>query len=157
MTKHVVGLLIGLLATGSGIAAQNAAGGPITVVGCVARAVNNGSLSGSPGVPPASPNAAPTLANSSEPTGLLVLNNAVIQGVAKAADASDGAGRPRSFELNGSTAELERQVGHRVEVSGTLRMSARGTSAAVKTPVDRIEVASMRVVAANCDEEPSRR
>jgi hypothetical protein len=142
-------LLIGARAAG----AQSAAGqSPFVAVGCVALAVHDGSLAGSPGVPPASPNTAPVLANSSEPTGAFMLN-----GVAPASAAAQTAGAQelRAYVLDGTSAQLQPHVGHRVEVTGRLVQTRTGNTAAEKTPVDRIQVLSVKMLGSECPKPAS--
>src|SRR5439155_2570665 len=64
-----------LMATSSTVGFAQSANS-ITTVGCVNRAVQDGSLAGSPGVPPTTPNSAAVLANSNEPTDVFLLNGA---------------------------------------------------------------------------------
>jgi hypothetical protein len=110
----------------------------IAVIGCVSRAVQTGSLTGAPGVPPATPETAPALANSQEPTGQLVLEGA------KPADArGNQAAKTVTYVLDGKTAELEGYVGQQVEVTGSLRTSETGMSS-VKTQFERLNVASLK-------------
>ena len=120
---------------------------PFVAVGCVAHAVHDGSLTGSPGVPPATPNTAPVLANSSEPTGAYVLNGATPPAAAATGTA---AAKPFAYALDGSAQQLQPHVGHRVEVTGRLVRGRTGTAASEKTPVDRIQVASVKMLEASC-------
>lgn len=155
MNPSIAVALIALVALPPAAAAQSTAG-PIAAVGCVARAVADGSLTGSPGVPPAPPNTAPTLANSAEPTGALLLNDATLPGAATGTTGSAAAEAPRSFQLDGATSELEHHVGHQVEVKGTLQTTAVGASNTQKTKVDHIRVTSVRMLADSCKPEVPR-
>lgn len=121
----------------------------ITATGCVNRAVTDGSLAGSPGVPPATPNTAPTLANTATPTGAFVLNHAQVAGEVTATSGSTATASPRSFQLDGLTTELEKHVGQQIEVKGTLRTSAAGSDTA-RTRIEHITVAAVRMVSETC-------
>jgi hypothetical protein len=111
----------------------------VVTVGCVNRAIENGSLAGSPGVSPATPSTAPALANKQEPTGALLLNGA--QQVSSEASGST----PVTYVLDGKTQELERHLGHQVQVTGTLRTVHEGASGA-KTPVQHIQVTALKML-----------
>lgn len=123
---------------------------PFVAVGCVARAVHDGSLAGSPGVPPSTPNSAPVLANSSEPTGAFLLNNAVMPRGASGANQKAEADEPRSYALDGERQQFEAHVGHRIEVTGRLIRASAGARAGEKTPVDHIQVTSLKMLATTC-------
>ena len=154
MNSHLAVLLTAALVTGAGHAqAQSSTDAKVTAVGCVARALTDGSLTGSPGVAPASPNEAPTLANSSEPTGVLFLNHATIPGSPEGTAGTSTAYRARSFQLDGPAADIEPHIGHRVEVTGTVRRVDSATAAAQKTRIDHILVTSIRMLAPTCDSE----
>ena len=119
-------------------------------VGCVARATHNGSIAGSPGVPPASPNTAPTLANSSEPTQAFMLNEAVVKPSAPSDQKENGdVEKPRTFVLDGPQ-KLDAHVGHRMEVTGKIVRAYGGAKAGDKEPVDHIQVASLKMVGSDC-------
>lgn len=134
--------------------AQTPAGTEVVAVGCVSRAVTDGSLSGSPGVPPASPNDAARLANSSEPTGAFLLNDAAIPAVAHVPSETSPAPK-RSFQLDAKSAEVEPHLGHKVEVTGTIATTSVGAPTGPKTRVDHIQVKSIRMLAEKCDPEPA--
>ena len=108
---------------------------------------------GLPGVPPASPNTAPTLANSPEPTGVYLLNNAATPSGTRGTTGDVTASQPRSFQLDGTNAEFDRHVGHQVEIAGTVHTESVGASPGQKTPVQHIQVKSLRMVAAKCPEQ----
>ena len=157
MNKSPYAALLALwLASTPNLGAQSGSSGPITAVGCVNRAVTDGSLTGSPGVTPAPPNDAPTLANTAETTGAFLLNNATIPGSPQGTTGSTDPDRPRSFQLDGVTGEFERHVGHQVEVKGTLQAAATGASTAQRTKVDHIKVTAIRMLAASCDAQERR-
>jgi hypothetical protein len=122
-------------------------------VGCLARAVNDGSVAGSPGVPPAPPNIAPVLANSSEPTGAFTLTGATTPSPARGAETKVATATPiapRTFVLDGESRQLEAHVGHRVEVTGRLVRPYGGAKAGDKEPTDHIHVTALKMLSAEC-------
>jgi hypothetical protein len=134
-------------------------GVPIVAVGCVNRASQDGSLASGSAVPPATPETAAKLANSSESTNAFMLNGATkpdATGETRALASSRGrsAEPEAAYVLDGKRSELELHAGHRVEVTGTLRASHNegGPSAAssIKSNVAHIQVASIRMIAAAC-------
>jgi hypothetical protein len=128
---------------------------PFTATGCVARAVNDGSLAGSPGVPPADPSRAPVLANTAEPTGAYLLNSTEKEAEKSASAAGTQApDAPRRYVLDGSANQIEPHVGHQIEVTGTLVASQVG-AAGETSKVDHIKVDSVRMVSANCPDPAS--
>jgi len=131
-------------------AQQQSAEAGFVAVGCVARPVHDGSLAGSPGVPPALPNAAPVLANSSEPTNAFVLNGATTPSSGEQGGQESATAKPRTFVLDGANG-LDAHVGHRVEVTGKLVRAYGGAKAGDKQPVDHIQVTALKMVAATCD------
>lgn len=133
------------LFTTTAVHGQQPSADPVIVTGCLARAIHDGSLAGSPGVPPASPNTAPTLANSSEPTSAFVLNGAIVK--------SATAAKPRTFTLDGGSQPLDAHVGHRMEVTGTIVRAYGGAKAGDKEPVDHIRVASIKMLGTRCVSE----
>lgn len=136
-------LILWLLASPLVAQAPPPIGQSVVTVGCVNRAIETGSLVGSPGVSPATPSTSPVLANKQEPTGALLLNGAQL--------VSSEAGRstPSTYVLDGKTQELERHLGHRVQVTGTLRTLQEGASGA-KTPVQHIQVTALKMLG-QCD------
>lgn len=132
-----------------------AAGTAIVTVGCVNRARQNGSASGGPGVPPAAnPATAADLANSQELTGVLLLNGATAANATKDTRTRAAAGdtvreAPVIYVLDGLRQELERHVGHQVEVTGTLRVVKEGPPATQST-ISHIQVASVTMLAGSC-------
>lgn len=156
---QLIGAYLGLavLAAGSGIAAQTNTpiDRAVVVVGCVNRAAQDGSLAGSPGVAPSSPADAPSLANSSEPTNTLLLNGATAPDATDEMRAEAKAGRlpaaeSTSYVLQGLRQELETHNSHLVEVTGTLATRTEGAEPAAKNLVRRIQVARVRMIAAQC-------
>jgi hypothetical protein len=132
---------------------------PIVAVGCVNRASQDGSLAGTSAVPPATPETAATLANSSESTNGFMLNGATkpdASSEARALASSHGpsAATEAAYVLDGKRPEIERHAGHRVEVTGILVASNNtgGTSAhpSMKSNVAHIQVASIRMIATTC-------
>lgn len=131
--------------------AQSPATGSITAVGCINRAVQDGSLAGAPGVPPATPANAPNLANANEPTGAFLLNGASRPGDREAVGTTGSSApkTPITYVLEGTTSELESHLGHQVEVSGTLQKMAEGAPEA-KTIVGHIRVSTIKMLAPEC-------
>jgi hypothetical protein len=135
---------------GSGSVAAQSNGTSIKASGCVNRAVNNGSLAGGPGVPPTTPNRAAVLANSNEPTDVILLNGATPpRASGEAATPGAAATMPVSYVLDGPLRDLEPHLGHQVEVTGTLQMVNEGAKDA-KTMVRHIRVASIKMIAMEC-------
>lgn len=127
----------------------------VTVVGCISQAVNDGSLSGSPGVPPSTPATAGTLANSAEPTGVYLLNGATPPDTtADLRDDAEARQPPRhrrvTYELEGQQAEFQRHAGRLVEVTGVFTVSSRGTTALTASTVNHLKVARVRSLARKC-------
>jgi hypothetical protein len=112
--------------------------------------VNNGSLAGGDGVPPTTPNRAAVLANSNEPTDVILLNGATPPRASSEAATHDPAATvPVSYVLDGSLRDLEPYLGHQVEVTGTLETMNEGAKDA-KTMVRHIRVASIKMIATEC-------
>lgn len=150
--------------SGAGLSAQadvrppahpdSSGGTAIVAVGCVNRAVQTGSLAPAPGVPPATPATAEILANSSEPTNAFLLAGATPANATDEIRARAAAGKtvsmsPSTYVLDGATQELERHMGHRVEVIGTLRTVSEGDQANRAT-VAHIRVTSIKMLASAC-------
>ena len=146
-------LLGAALASSVAWGAQTATDGQVVAIGCIARAVTDGSLAGSPGVPPASPNTAPIVANSPEPTGVYLLNNATTPAETRGTTGDATASQPRSFQLDGTNADFDRHVGHQVEIAGTVQTAHVGASPDSQTRVQHIQVTSLRMLAAKCPAE----
>lgn len=156
MSRTLEGICASLVVSGAlsllvsvSVAAQS--NGPsITASGCVNRAVNNGSLAGGPGVPPTTPNRAAVLANSNEPTDMILLNGATPPRASSEAATHDAAATvPVSYVLDGSLRDLEPHLGHQVEVTGTLQTVNEGAKGA-QTMVRHIRVASIKMIATEC-------
>ncbi len=131
-----------------------ARGTAIVTVGCVNRAEQTGSPAGAPGVPPASPAKAPELANTQELTGALLLNFATAPNATDEAKTRATAGdsvrtAAVTYVLDGLRPELERHLGHQVEVTGTLQVVKEGPPAMANT-VSHIQVSSVTLVAPMC-------
>jgi hypothetical protein len=133
-------------------------------VGCINRAEQNGSSAGAPGVPPATSATAPNLANSQEPTGVLLLNGATAANATNETKTRAAAGdavrpAPGTYVLDGLRQELDRHVGHQVEVTGTLRVVKEGPPA-IQNTVGHIQVVSVKMLAVSCpnpvDKEPTK-
>ena len=136
------------------VAKTPAPGAAIVTVGCVNRAEQNGSLAGGPGVLPATAATAPNLANSQEPTGVLLLNGAPAANATNETKTRAAAGdavrlAPATYVLDGLREELDRHVGHQVEVTGTLRVVKEGPPT-IQNTVGHIQVASVKMLAVSC-------
>ena len=128
---------------------------PIVAVGCVNRAPQTGSVGGSAGVPPAPPSRADVLANSSEPLNVFMLNGATPADANETARTRAAAGEapaelPASYVLDGNKTEIEKHLGHRVEVTGALTAPNDGAPASTKSNVKHIQVSAIRMLAATC-------
>jgi hypothetical protein len=135
-------------------AAEAQTQGSVTAVGCISPAVQDGSLSGSPGVPPATPATAPVLANSAQPTGVFLLNGATApDATAEQREHAAKGHVPKenavTYELEGQQPELDRHVGELVEVTGTLTVQAKGP-AQTKSTVHHLKLSSVRALAPKC-------
>src|SRR5665213_3256100 len=104
-----------------------AADGAIVAVGCVNRAAQNGSMTGTAVAAPAAPDTAGPIANSATLTNQFMLNGATPPDATNAQKATATAGQtattpgaPASYVLDAARAQLEPHVGHLVEVTGTL-------------------------------------
>jgi len=139
---------------GVSVAAQtreNATGKPLTVAGCINRAVHDGSLAGSPGVPPASGSNAPQLANSNAPTNKFLLNGATPPDANTQNDAAaTAAAKTFSYVLDGAQADFEKHLGHHVEVTGTLTVVREGAEPEIKNEVHHLRVTAIKMLAASC-------
>ena len=153
MKGLAITILGAALASSVAWGAQTATDNQVVAIGCVARAVTDGSLAGSPGVPPASPNTAPIVANSPEPTGIYLLNNATTPTETRGTTGDATASQPRSFQLDGTNAEFDRHVGHQVQIAGTVQTEHVGASPGSQTRVQHIQVKSLRMLAATCPAE----
>lgn len=131
----------------------------ITAVGCISPAVNDGSLSGSPGVPPSTPATAPILANSAQPTGAFLLNSATPPDATPAARQEAASGQPLTevgvtYVLDGQQPEFHRLSGHLVEVTGALTVHSKGTTSQTTSKENHVKVTSLRSLAPKCPSPP---
>jgi hypothetical protein len=131
-------------------------GRPIVTIGCVSQAVPDGSLAGSPGVPPATPASAPTLANSGQPTGALLLTGALsddasedVRAAAKDGRATTSRSPAMTYVLDGGPAEMSKHLGHWIEVDGTLTVLPTRAGEAT-APVHHLAVRSVRMLKDKC-------
>jgi hypothetical protein len=130
-------------------------GRSVVVIGCVSPAVPDGSLSGSPGVAPATPATAPTLANSGQPTGVSLLTGALPADASAEVRAEALAGRSparatlTTYVLDGPQSRLADHVGHWVEVRGKLTVLPTGTGES-KAPVNHLLLETIRMLTAKC-------
>lgn len=159
------GLAAGLL-TGLPVAAQAPRDGErLTVSGCLQRAQRDGSAGGTVVGTSAPPSVADREANSSEMVNAFMLADAVPvtpessaaavgAGTDSVATGTSGRAQPTTFGLEGREAELERHMGARVQVVGTVlppASSGSGTGgAATAAGARRLRVESFTVVAAQC-------
>jgi hypothetical protein len=122
----------------------------IVAVGCVNPAVQNGSLAGAPGVPPASPTTAAVEANVAAPTGAFLLKGTTAPRQATATRGPKPTKAPGdTYVLDGAREQFEPHVGHQVEVTGKMRIASEGP-AEEKNIVKHIQVASIKMVASKC-------
>ncbi len=141
-----------------GFAPQQPVPSQVVVVGCINRVTHNGSVGGIAGAVPATPGNAATLANTQEPTGAFILNGATVDEMnGRAAADTEAPGRTlHAYVLEGRAADVQKHVGHRVEIKGRLLPpKADGAPAATKSNVKRLEVASLRMIAAACSTPPT--
>jgi len=142
------------LAMAASLFAQSDPGAQIVTVGCVNRALQTGSLAPSPGVPAAAPGGAEYLANSSEPTRNFLLAGATPADATAEMRAKAAAGEPVStssvtYVLDGAREDVERNIGHLVEVTGMLRTVSEGDQAN-RQNVKHVAVTSIKMLAATC-------
>jgi hypothetical protein len=128
-------------------------GTPLVTVGCINRGQHSGSLASTPGAPPATPETAPVLANTADPTNTFVLAGARPQGEQPAAD-----GKPRAplmtYRLEGDMREFEKHNGHRVEVTGTVDARTGPEKPETKSNIAVLRVQSMKMISAECPAGP---
>ena len=153
MYATVVCAVLGAIGA-QGLYAQTQSGArttDVTISGCVTQAERTGSLADDAGAGVvATPNTAPTDANSAEPVDAYLLTNASILPAG-----SDDLKRalPTSYALQGSEQELSRHKGHRVEVAGRLlphRETAGASTKAAAPGIQRIAVQSVRMLSSEC-------
>jgi hypothetical protein len=140
-------VLVGLSVSAS---AQKPAGEMVSVRGCVERAQRDGTLSVTATGRTATPNTAPTEANSGEMVDAFTLKDAT--------PVSEKAATGRSeYVLQGNGAELAKHVGHRVEIAGNLLPSVAETQADKTRPAEgirRVQVTGVKMIAAKCETKP---
>ena len=120
----------------------------VKVSGCVTQAERTGSLADDAGAGVvATPNTAPTEANSAEPIDAYLLTNASVLPTG-----SDDPNRtlPTSYALHGREQELSTHKGHRVEVTGQLLPLRETAGESTKPGIQRIAVQSVRTVSTEC-------
>ena len=137
------------------LAGQSPTNRPFVAIGCINRAAQSGSIGGTAGIPPATPATAGTLANSSDPTNVFMLNGATASEATKGTRGEAAAGHspavlPTAYVLDGKSADFAVHLGHRVEVTGTLLAPNDGGPAATKSNVKHIHVSSIRLLAPTC-------
>jgi len=151
--KMLVVLVAGSAAFGGAAAQTPDPSGRVTVNGCVERAQRNGSLAGTDVGTTASPNTAPTEANSGELVNRFLLTDAAAGDRAARAQTS-AAEPPARYALEGHEQELANYVSQRVEVVGRLaapRSSGKGaTQAGLASGTSRINVESIKPIARDC-------
>ena len=127
-------------------------GASIVTVGCINRGQQSGSLASTPGAPPATPETAPVLANSGEPTNWFVLAGAK----APPSGAAAGTTKPPlvTYRLEGDVREFEKHNGHRMEVTGAIVARTGPEEAATKSNIAVLRVQSMKMLASECPAEP---
>jgi hypothetical protein len=153
---------LALSSLGSAMGQQSTdSGRSIVTIGCVSQAVPDGSLAGSPGVPPATPASAPTLANSAQPTGALLLSGALPDDASEESRSEAKAGRaPTSrvpamtYVLDDGPPEISKHIGHWIEVEGRLTVLPTGTGEA-KAPVNHLAVKGVRMLKDKCPTAPA--
>jgi hypothetical protein len=130
-----------------GATAQNrgATGTKIVVSGCIMQAQRAGSLADDSGAgTAATPNSAPVDANTAEPVDAYLLTNATPVPDEKRAT-------PTSYTLQGRADEVATHKGHRVEVTGQLLPPRpKGGTGAATPNIERIAVASVKMLSAEC-------
>jgi hypothetical protein len=144
----------------------SAKGNTITLIGCLQG--GGGSATGTTGTAggAATPGAPPSRTPSPGASGAsFILTNAApapapgAASTAGAAGASSAAGS-KTYALEGSSSDLSKDVGKKVEVSGMLDTSSSGASStaapgasASSMPAQKLKVSSVRVVGSDCSEK----
>jgi hypothetical protein len=131
-------------------------GAPIVTIGCINRGQHSGSQASTPGAPPATPETAPILANSTEPTNTFILTGARPPKAEDAAAAAADKTKPAmtTYRLEGDMREFEKHNGHRVEVTGTLNTTTAPEKAETKSNIAVLRVQSMKMIASECPAGP---
>ncbi len=130
--------------------AQKPAGETVTVSGCIERVQRDGTLSATAAGTTATPNTAPTEANSGELVNAFTLKDATPVGE----KASSG---PSEYALQGNVSELAKHVGHRVEIAGSLLPSVAELQADKAKPAEgirRVQVSGVKMIASKCATKP---
>lgn len=159
-------LVLGLAFVGIDAQTPPSTGERVTATGCVQRAQRDGSIGGTVVGTSAAPNTADDEANSSVMVDAFLLTDAVpstaasggatTAGTATEPSATGTTGRTErtTFGLRGHEAELERNLGARVEVTGTVMpaaQSGRGTGGgATASGAKRLNVESYKVLTEKC-------
>ena len=146
-SRLIAVVIVGLSVNAS---AQNPAGESISVSGCVQRAQRDGSLSATAAGTTATPNTAPTEANSGEMVNAFTLKDATSVGE----KASSGR---TEYALQGNGSELAKHVGHRVEIAGSLLPSVAELQADKAKPAEgirRVQVTGVKMIASTCSTKP---
>jgi hypothetical protein len=154
MSSRLVAMIVaGSAALVSAAAQTPDSSGRVTVTGCVERAQRNGSLAGTDVGTTASPNTAPSAANSGELLNRFLLTDAA-PGEASARRERTAAQPPARYALEGHEQELGNYVAQRVQITGRLatpRSSGQGgTQHGLASGVDRIDVATVKSIARDC-------
>jgi hypothetical protein len=140
-------VILGLSFTAS---AQKPTGETVSVRGCVERPQRDGTLSATSTGRTASPNTAPTEANSGEMVDAFTLKDAT------PVNEKANTGRTE-YTLQGNTAELAKHVGHRVEIAGNLLPSVAETQTDKAKPAEgirRVQVTGVKMIASKCAATP---
>jgi hypothetical protein len=127
----------------------------VSVVGCLQRNDNSGTLDSTIPESTATPETAPKLANSGEPApGFQLAGATPLKSSGKLA-------APAVYVLNGSDAQLSKHLGHRVRITGVVipnvasnaqvqgPVATQGTKQ-LKGDVTRIKVTKVTMVRASC-------
>jgi len=117
----------------------------VTIQGCVARVLRDGTLSPKPGAT-ATPDTVSQESNNPNPTGVYQLLDAQAAGAKEA--------RPTSYKLTGHEAEFGKLEGQRVEVTGTVApLVGDARSEKMSGAADgaqRIRVSSVKKIEGSC-------
>jgi hypothetical protein len=138
-----------------GQSGRRASSGSVTVTGCLQRNENSGTLGTTIPERAATPESAPTQANSGEPAPGFQLAGATPLQPSRDPKALT------VYVLDGSDAQLSEYVGHRVRVTGTVvpnvagnaqRGAVAGTTGRdqLKSDITRIKVTAIETVAGSC-------
>ena len=154
--RYAIVCLVGIVAASvSGQSNTAAANGSVAVVGCLQRNDNSGTLGTTIPESAATPETAPTRANSGEPAPGFQL---------AAATPLQPSRNPTAltvYVLNGSEAQLSAHLGQRVRITGTVvpnvgssgqadRVAGTTGREQLKGDIMRIKVTAIQTVAASC-------